>query len=207
VPPQSDAWDRIFQQHGRVFSEPHEDMAGIVRLLKDREASTVLDLGCGTGRHIVYLARQGFRVYGLDVSPEAIQATRQWLAEEGLHASLALGSMTEPFPYADGFFDAAISVQVVHHADIATIRRIVAELTRVLKVGGFLFVTVPSQMNQGQRFEEIEPNTFIPLDGPEQGLPHHYFTPEELREVFDRFDVVDIHLDGWVHYCMSAFKR
>jgi len=116
--------------------------------------------------------------------------------------------MTERLPYEDEFFDAVVSVQVIHHADIATIRAIVDEVSRVLKRGGFLFVTVPGLRNQGANFEQLEPNTYIPLDGPEKGLPHHYFTPEELREVFGpHYDIVDIHLDAWDHYCLLAVKR
>jgi SAM-dependent methyltransferase len=200
-------WDDLYKRQGRVFTEPHEDMPGIVRLLKDRGATTVLDLGSGTGRHTIYLARNGFSVFGLDNSPEGINVTRQWLADEGLVANLQLQSMTEKLPYEDAFFDAVISVQVIHHAGIATIRGIVGEISRVLKRGGFLFVTVPRLRNQAEKFEQVEPNTFIPLNGPERGLPHHYFTPEELREVFGGFDVADIHLDAAQHYCLWADKR
>lgn len=188
----TNAWNEIFTQQGRVFTEPHEDMPRIAQLLKDRGASAVLDLGSGTGRHVVYLAKNGFSVCGLDHSPEGIRVTRQWLADEGLKAELRLQSMTEKLPYEDAFFDAVVSVQVIHHADIATIRGIVEEVSRVLKSGGFLFVTVPKLRNQGEAFEQVEPNTYIPLDGPERGLAHHYFTPEELREVFGDYDIEGI---------------
>jgi len=201
------AWDEIFAREGRVFLEPHEDMPRLVQTLRNRGGNTVLDLGSGTGRHVVYLAKSGFSVFGLDNSSEAMAATRQWLAEEGLEADLRLQSMTERFPYDDGFFDAGVSVQVIHHADLATVRGIVGEITRVLKKGGAIFVTVPKLRNQGKTFEQLEPNTFVPLDGPEKGLPHHYFTPGELQEMFGDFDIVDIHLDGWEHYCLSAFRR
>lgn len=209
----TDAWNEIFKQSGRVFTEPHEDLPRIVQLLEDRGASTILDLGSGTGRHVVYLARSGFSVFGLDHSPEGMRVTREWLVEEGLAADLQLQSMTQQLPYEDGFFDAVISVQVVHHADMATIQKVVQEIGRVLKRGGFLFVTVPQLKNGqpystwGSRFEQVEPHTFIPLDGPERGLLHHYFTPEELREVFGGFEIADIHLDTVNHYCLSAYKR
>jgi len=201
------AWNEIFEQQGRVFTEPHEDMPGIVQLLKDRQASAILDLGSGTGRHVVYLARCGFSVFGLDNSPEGINVTHRWLTDEGLEADLQLQSMAKKLPYKDTFFDAVISVQVIHHADIATIKQLVQEISRVLKTGGFLFVTVPRLRNQGTAFEQVEPGTFIPLDGPERGLPHHYFTPEELREVFGGFDIADIHLDTVDHYCLLAYKH
>jgi SAM-dependent methyltransferase len=201
------AWDEIFAREGRFFLEPHQDMPGIVRLLRERVARAVLDLGSGTGRHVAYLAQRGFSVSGLDNSREGMEATRRWLAGEGLEAGLRLQSMTERFPCDDEFFDAVVSVQAIHHADLATIRGTVAEINCVLKQGGFLFVTVPKLKNQGQTFEQWEPSTFVPLDGPEKGLPHHYFTTEELQEVFRDYNIFDIHLDGWEHYCLSAFKR
>jgi SAM-dependent methyltransferase len=200
-------WDQIFRRQGRVFTEPHPDMPGIARWLMGRGARTVLDLGSGTGRHVVTLARHGFAVSGLDASPEGIRTTRKWLVEEGLEAALRLGSMTERLPYEDASFDAVVSVQVIHHAELATIRKVVQEIGRVLKAGGFLFVTVPKLRNQGVRFEQVEPHTFIPLDGPERGLPHHYFTSESLRAVFRHFDIIGIHLDTVRHYCLSACKR
>ena len=203
----TNVWNEIFAQQGRVFTEPHEDMSKIVQILKERAVSTVLDLGSGTGRHVVYLAKHGFSLFGLDNSPEGIKATRQWLADENMQADLRLEAMTERFSYSDAFFDAVVSVQVIHHADIATIRRIVEEISRVIKKGGLLFVTVPRLRNQGKTFKQLEPNTYIPLDGPEKGLPHHYFTPQELREVFAGYDIEDIYLDASQHYCMLAFKR
>jgi SAM-dependent methyltransferase len=213
VSPSTDAWNEIFKLQGKVFREPHEDVPGVVELLRQRGARTVLDLGCGTGRHVVYLARSGFSVFGLDNSPEGIRLTRQWLEEKGLDADLRRQSMTEKLPYADGFFDAVISVQVIHHADIATIRGIVHEVTRVLRSGGLLFVTVPQlrggrpYSSWGTSFEQMEPHTFLPLDGPEQGLLHHYFTPEELEKVFVGFEIADIHIDSVHHHCLLGFKR
>jgi len=136
-----------------------------------------------------------------------MKVTRLWLADEGLKAELRLQSMKEKLPFEDACLDTVVSVQVIHHTDVATISRFVEEVSRVLKRGGFLFVTVPELRNQGETFEQLEPNTYIPLDGPEKGLPHHYFTPEELREIFGGYDQIDIHLDVWDHYCLSAFKR
>jgi SAM-dependent methyltransferase len=200
-------WDEIFKQSGRVFNYPHSEMAKIVKLLKERKANTILDLGNGTGRHTVYLAKNGFTVFGLDSSPEAIQATQKWLYEERLTAELKLGNMTEKLPYEEAFFDAAVSIKVINHGDSATVRKIAQEITRVLKQGGLLFVAVATLKIMAKTWEQIEPNTFIPLDGREKGLVHHFFTEEELREIFSGFNVADIHLDEEMHFCMTAFKK
>jgi SAM-dependent methyltransferase len=111
------------------------------------------------------------------------------------------------FPYPDAYFDAVVSVQVIHHAVIKTIQTVADEIDRVCRPGGILFLTVPAVRNQGQRFQEVEPNTFVPLDGPEIGLPHHFFTPVELSLLFPRFEKLDIHMDDVEHLCFTAAKR
>jgi SAM-dependent methyltransferase len=207
VSPAPNVWDEVFRRQGHVFLQPHEDLPAVIEPLRARGAATVLDLGSGSGRHLVYLAQQGLAVHGLDDSPEGIALARAWLAAEGLSADIKLGDMLAGLPYDDACFDAVISVQVIHHGTIAAIRGIVAEMTRVLKVGGVAFVTVPSLRNQGTAFQEIEPGTLVPLDGKEAGLPHHYFMPDELRLLFGDFDVGDIHLDRVRHYCLTGVKR
>ena len=124
----ANVWNEIFARQGRTFFEPHEDMPGIVRLLKAGGASTILDLGSGTGRHVVYLASNGFSIMGLDNSPEGIKATSQWLVDEGITAELRLQNMTERFPCENASLDAVVSVQVIRHADTETIKGIVAEV-------------------------------------------------------------------------------
>ena len=201
---QTTAWDAIFRRQGTVWSGPQEDMPGLLAALRAQGARTLLDLGCGTGRHVVYFAQHGFSVHGLDNAPEGLRLTEEALRGAGLTAQLFLQDMYAPLPYAGASFDAIIAVQVLHHARIATIRQLVGELERVLRPGGTIFISVPSRRDQGTRFEEVEPGTLVPLDGREAGLPHHFFTPDELREVFDQCDVRDIHLDSTGHYCLLA---
>ena len=122
-------------------------------------------------------------------------------------AELYLGDIFAGLPFADAAFDAVLSTQVVHHARLAQIRALVSEIERVLAGAGLVFATVPSLRNQGTQFQLIEPGTFLPLDGREAGLPHHYFTPEELYEVFEHFAVIDLHVDSDQHYCLTAQKR
>ena len=199
-------WDRRFRKEGKVFETPHEDIPRIITLLKEKGAGSVLDLGSGSGRHAVLLARSGFFVSCLDNSSAGTLIAKKWLAQEALSADFHVQEMTDPFPYPDNFFDAVISIQVIHHARPVTIRKMVKEIARVLKKGGFAFVSVPKEKTQAKKFAEIEPSTFVPLDGPEKGLPHYYFTPETLEEFFAGFSVTDIHLDSTGHYCLSGFK-
>ncbi|TFG16090.1 MAG: class I SAM-dependent methyltransferase, partial [Promethearchaeota archaeon] len=83
-----DSWDSIFKKKGKVFRAPHLDMKEVVKYLKEMNANRVLDLGCGTGRHLVYFAAEGFQVYGLDAAPEGIKIAKQWLEERNLNGDL-----------------------------------------------------------------------------------------------------------------------
>ncbi|MBI5397378.1 MAG: class I SAM-dependent methyltransferase [Verrucomicrobia bacterium] len=51
-----------------------------------------LDLGCGTGTNVIYLAQQGFDATGLDLSPVAIEKARQKAAAQKANASFVCGS-------------------------------------------------------------------------------------------------------------------
>lgn len=132
-------WNEIFKKHGKVFTEPHEDIAKIVKLFKARHVKKILDLGSGTGRHVIYLAKNGFDVYGIDIAQYGIEITEDWLKKENLKAHLAIGSFYQPLPYKDNFFDAVISTSAIHHAKIEEIRKTIQEIERILKPKGLIF--------------------------------------------------------------------
>ena len=60
-------------------------------------------------------------------------------------------------------------------------RETIAELRRVLRNGGLLFLTVPSRLDEGVEHEEIEPGTYVPRSRTGEGVPHHVFSLEELQ--------------------------
>ena len=203
-------WDEIFTERGRVFTEPHSHIDRVVKLIQDKDGRRVLDLGCGTGRHVVYLSRLGFDVYGFDVSQRALSMTQEWLDEENLKADLRKHQMERPFPYEDNFFDAVISTQVIHHNLMKDIRITIKEMERVLKPTGLLFVTFPvfhpGPVDEEDDWElvEVEEGTYIPNKGWESGMPHHYFTLDEIPVEFAAFDIHEIFLDETRHRCIIA---
>lgn len=201
-------WDSIFREEGRHFLDPHEDMSNLVRRFRKERVRRVLDVGCGSGRHAVLLARRGFRVTGIDVSPEGLRLTREWLREEGLTARLKKADFFEPFPFADDAFDAVIAIQTIHHGVHDRVRDSIGEMTRVLRPGGLVFVsvTVTSFRRWATKFDVVAPRTFVPLDGPEAGVAHFVYTRELLRKDFRRFDILDLHADAHGHLCLLGRK-
>ena len=68
---------------------------------------SIIDLGCGDGRHLVFFSKLGYDMYGLDYAPMGIQLAEEWLSKEGLSAKLVCTDMTK-IPWSDEFFDAVI---------------------------------------------------------------------------------------------------
>ncbi|TFF92171.1 class I SAM-dependent methyltransferase [Candidatus Thorarchaeota archaeon] len=207
-------WDDIFREQGRVFDDPHPYMERLVRLFEENGVRRVLDLGCGTGRHTVYMAKLGFEVYALDSSANAVTQTQEWLNEEELAAEMTTHRMETGLPYPEDFFDAVISIQVIHHNMVAQVLDTISEIGRVLKPSGIVFVTVPVltigpvPSDKDWRLREVEPRTFVPDRGPEAGLPHHYFAEEELLEAFqEEYDIEEVFIDETRHRCLLGTRR
>lgn len=129
---------------------------------------TVLDAGCGFGRNLVYLLRQGCEVFGIDASAEGVEHVRA-LARElapGLPGSNFVVGAIEAMPWADGFADVVISNSVLHFAqDEAQFLAMVTEMWRVLKPGGMLFCRLGSRI--GMEFERLRGHVFRIGDGSE----------------------------------------
>jgi len=69
-------------------------LAHCFRRFARRPVKTVLDIACGTGPHLIRLARRGYRMSGLDLSPETIAFLRERAAEERLDVGLHVADMT-----------------------------------------------------------------------------------------------------------------
>lgn len=193
--PAPSQWEQIFRNEGHVLPEPAPRVIQFAQKLKVWGARSVLDLGCGSGRHIVHLRKTGFQAMGLDNAPTALKLTREWLQEEHLEAGLVLADMRRPLPFRDDTFDALLSTQVIHHALLEDVIATANEIQRVVCRGGYILISVPARKEiamDGHDSDEIEPNTFVPASGSEKGLPHHLFTPGEFREIFPQFDVLDL---------------
>jgi SAM-dependent methyltransferase len=111
-------------------------------------ATTVIDVGCGAGRHAFEAYRRGADVVAFDQDAAELRSVETILramaetgeAPQGASAKVVRGDALN-LPYANETFDCVIASEILEHlpADDAAI----AELIRVLKVGGTLAVSVP----------------------------------------------------------------
>ena len=213
-------WNRIFKKYGKVFLKPQEDIVKIVKLFKKHNVLKILDLGSGTGRHVIYLAKNNFDVYGIDIAEEGIEITKKWLKKERVKANLKVDSIYKRLPYKNSFFDAIISTNTIHHGKIKNIRKAICEIERVLKPKGLIFITVRKRKfkkfypkftiiekhgKQKSKYKVIEPRTYMPIEGGEKGLIHYLFNKELIRKEFKNFKIYDIWVESKKrHYCLLA---
>lgn len=207
------SWDAIYKNSGKDYQyydvvKPHANIDKIVKLFDKKKVKRVLDLGCGGGRNLIYLARKGFKLYGLDSSKEGVDMTKNFLDKERLEADLIIGDAFKKLPYGSDFFDAVISVQVLEHARINDIKNAILEIRRVLKPNGVIFITLCGRYSKGKvRYcivktaKQIEPGTFVPTLGNEIGLPHHIYNAAEIKKHYKEFRIKEIWRDDKDYYC------
>jgi SAM-dependent methyltransferase len=199
------SWDEIWSRWGGVWEGrgPEQPVRDLATRLKAEGRRRVHDLGCGPGRHLLFLAAEGFEASGSDHSPAAVETCQRRLEEAGLSARVTLADMTA-LPEEDGSLDAVVAWDVVYHGTLDTVRRTVSGVRRKLAPGGYLLVTFNSvesgnclrareAVARGEA-EEVEPCTFVvPGDSFDKSVPHHYTTEQEIRErIMDGFRILSL---------------
>lgn len=195
-------WNKVYSKH-KSYGESLSRMLNLAKNFKKNQTCKILDLGCGSGRHVIFLAQKKFDVYGLDISKKAISIAKRNLLEKKLKATLRVGTMSKT-PYRNNFFDAVISFRVINHGTIKEIDKTISEIKRVLRPGGLVFINfqkilikknIKYRKINGLRVKMINSRTYSPLEGPEAGIIHYIFNKKILREKFKAFEVYNIGID------------
>jgi 2-polyprenyl-3-methyl-5-hydroxy-6-metoxy-1,4-benzoquinol methylase len=113
---------------GTLIADTQERL--LVSSLPGIEGQAVLDVGTGTGRAALALARRGARVVGLDASEQMLAVARSRAGAEGVGVEFVVGD-AHRLAYGDRAFDAAISLRVLMHTP--DWRRCLGELCRVTR--------------------------------------------------------------------------
>lgn len=192
-------WEQVFKARDWGRYPPEELIRFVARnffAATDRTEHRILEIGCGTGANLWFLAREGFDAYGIDGSQTAVARAEHRLQEEALKAHLQIGdivSLSSFFPA--GYFDAVIDVACLQHNDVHTVQSILNQVLIALKPRGRIFSMMVAEGSYGDGLgREVAPGTFVDIgEGPlhEMGLGH-FFSLAEVERLFGGFNIAGI---------------
>jgi 2-polyprenyl-3-methyl-5-hydroxy-6-metoxy-1,4-benzoquinol methylase len=216
-------WQKFFNGHApdymnNVFTTNSAfEVEFIISELGLQPGEHILDLGCGTGRHSVPLAKQGLEVTGLDLSEGMLEEARQYAEREKTRVRFLQGDAVDfSFPEA---FDHAIcicegSIGLIGNHEKAEDRdlSILRNLNISLKPGGNLLITVLNGLKKIREhsMDDVRKGLFDPVHlitvekmmvrkgetETEQEFLEKGFTPPEIRHLLVRAGFEIIHLWG-----------
>ena len=141
-------WDAEYKNpsHLKLSTNPSEDLEKFTRWVLRRtredvfaETASVLDVGCGNGRNLIYLAREfHVKCIGYDISKAAIAQAA--LASKGLPISYTARSIAGPLDVPDNSQGLVLDMMTSHFLNKAERENLRDEIFRALEPGGLLFM-------------------------------------------------------------------
>jgi len=164
-------WYKIFSEN-EMGKYPTDDlvrfMANNFYQAPSRKDIKVLEVGCGAGANVWYLAREGFDVTAIEGSSVAVERTTKRLAEDHLSARIIVGDTVKGLPFDDNQFDCVIDIECLYANTYQDTRKIIAEIKRVLKPKGLFFSKTFMTSSSGDgngKWLEGEKNTYLETTG------------------------------------------
>jgi len=183
----SNIWENIFKKKN-WGKYPPEDLIRFIKRFKRNKKNLknikLLEVGCGPGANIDFLKKEGFDVYGIDMSPTAINKINLLLNKHD-SKNFQIGSFSS-LPWSNNFFDGVIDNFSIYANELSTISKTYNEIYRVVKKRGFFFSKVWGTKTQGYGTgKKIENSTFTNIKiGPCKGMGmSHFFTYSELKKM------------------------
>ncbi|WP_394842058.1 methyltransferase domain-containing protein [Pendulispora brunnea] len=154
-----DLWSEIYDNEENpliLLEEPQVQLQ-----LGNVQGLSVADIGCGTGRHAVRLAREGAHVTALDFSAGMMSRAKQKAADCSI--DFVMHDLRMPLPIADRSMDRVISCLVIDHFQTAQLPTLFRELGRICKQDGFILISVmhPAMLLRGVQARFVDPKTGI----------------------------------------------
>lgn len=197
---QRKAWDAEHAKPNVLLQmDSDRPSGGVVKFweyLREFPHERGVEMGCGKGRNVIWLAAQGVRMSGFDVSPIAIDEARRRAIASGAkeRVDLRAADATEEWPYAPDTFDFGIDCFASTDIEDPALRaRAASEMRRVLKPGGrvLAYLLSPEDEFHAEMIRTSpanEANAFVHATGKFEKT----FSEEEARALYGDFRPVRI---------------
>jgi SAM-dependent methyltransferase len=169
-------WDKIYRKNplktlGWELGRPRPVLVELIEKNVIRKGKT-LDVCCGAGTNSIYLARNGFLVTAIDISPTAIRYAKKESAKEKLIIDFTIQNFVN-LSFIDDIFDFVFDMGCFHHVSIIDRLAFIEGINRVLKRNGLYLLTCFSSKN---------------------GPGWNHFTKKQLIQLFSKyFKIIKLH--------------
>ncbi|EAK7319644.1 class I SAM-dependent methyltransferase [Campylobacter jejuni] len=192
-------WHEMHSQKRHQPRYPSSDLVAFV-LKNFKTNDQILDLGCGAGRHVKFLAENGFKAFGVDYSENGIKAAQELLKTYNLQADLKVSSVDD-IPYEDESFDGLLCYGVLYYNSKEVIEKAAKEIYRVLKKDGVAYTVVRSIKDYRYLNNEkiskyevfVNENDISKSAFKENGMKMYFFDKDEVKRVFSNFRQIEIN--------------
>jgi malonyl-CoA O-methyltransferase len=150
-----DRWSRFYDDDPNPLVHVEQPLAH--GLLGPLAGLSALDIGCGTGRHAIRMAREGAHVSAVDFSTGMLERARERAGD--LKIDFRIHDLSEVLPFPDESFDRVMCSLVLDH--IPDVAGLFAEMRRLVRPSGFAVVSVmhPAMTLRGVQARFREPDS------------------------------------------------
>lgn len=178
-------WENV---ENAIWLEPCEESYFYCENWKKQGKRSVLDLGCGLGRHALLFAKNGFKVTAADISEYAVKKLREAAKRENVIITSNVCDMLN-LPYRENSFDCIFSYLAIQHTDTEGFTKILSKIKEILKPDGEIFLTLGSKETWSfseAGFPKLDENTVVKIEeGPENGVPHFFVDLDDIKRLFE----------------------
>lgn len=151
----------------------------IKKIASDNSYKKILDVGCGTGKLVIHLNKNGFSAYGCD--PYIRETLKMFHIKPKLNKFFINASATR-LPFNNNSFDMVTLVSVIEHLQKKEVEKFLSEAKRVLKKNGYIFIVTPNYDSiwrkfQGKKWFGYSDPTHI-----------NFYTPETLAKLLVKYN-------------------
>lgn len=185
---QREQWEGTYAMAEDFFgNEPSELAVSANDLFKKEGCHKILEIGCGQGRDAIFFASEGYEVWAIDYSQQAIQQLADKADEEGATMTLGVHDIRKPLPFPDASFDAVYSHMLftmeLSEEEVSFGLR---ECRRILKPGGLNIYSVrnDNDPHYGKFLQVGDDMWQNPM-----GFVVHFFSKDKVRRLSSGYQI------------------
>lgn len=194
-------WDKFWIESANDFEFPSDEIINLANKIKVFEYNRsnykrrykFLELGCGSGRDLLYLASNGYDVTGIDISSVAFKKLMLKARDNFVQPRVIIGDMFDCdncFDYES--FDIIFSVNTLNHFKKEDLIKLLGKVYKIMRKKGIFLFTLASEIKEDNKIsKKVTNNNYS------ENIFHEHYDREQIVDSVSSFDLVKISLNDY----------